>query len=91
MRGKPAKIVWLAAVTGTPPKKLARPAIFYNGGEDQLPYGKWSLVLEVEGDLGYRVRFLVDEAPHEWLVPGAKFTVFDGPIPIASGLILDEP
>ena len=36
-----------------------------------------------------RIQFLVDEAPHERLRPGAKFELYEGPFHVANVEVLD--
>lgn len=53
-------------------------------GHSQWPDCNWSLVIETldsmpfSGNDEVRVRFLVNDAPHHWLVSGVRFRMFEG-------------
>jgi len=88
----------------TPPpvhanEKLIRPARFEDQVEDWLK-NAWSVVLVPEGALDHEgnqwatARFLMPDAPHEWLAVHQRFTLFDGPLAIADVRIdefFDDP
>ena len=60
--------------------------------DDNWRKDAWSLVITPEGiinDQGEQIgvaRFLVDEAPHDWLVLGKRFTLVAGQV-VAEGLV----
>ena len=39
------------------------------------------------GTQAVRVHFLVENAPNEWLAPGEKFSLFEGNLWVADGVI----
>lgn len=53
----------------------------------------WDLVVNKVGDLDQpthwraEVHFRVEEAPHEWLTPGAEFELYEGKRKVAVGRI----
>jgi len=85
---------WLVTVPiGQLPRGLSfsRPAHFENQGDDWTQ-NAWSLVITVEGfpdANGQQMatcRFLVAEAPHDWLSVGKRFILYEN-IPLAEGLV----
>ena len=96
-----AEIRWIPEELGgrkSPPNlgaaysTLAR---FAHESDSHYEQNSWSLVLDMLDapgpDLRQRaaVRFLVDCAPENWLVPGARFALFEGKRRVADGVILD--
>jgi hypothetical protein len=73
-------------------QRFSLPARFDHQGEDWLD-DAWSLVVEVEGVPDAEgcqiatVRFLVPDAPHDWLSEGKRFTLFEGRLALAEGQI----
>lgn len=71
-------------------QRFSLPARFDHQGEDWT-HDAWSLVVEVEGvpdAEGYQVgaaRFLVPDAPDDWLSEGKRFTLFEGRLALAEG------
>lgn len=74
------------------PRQFSTPARFDDQGEDWLK-NAWSLVITTEGppDADGRqsaiARFLMDDAPHEWLSEGKCFTLYGGR-PLAEGVVV---
>jgi hypothetical protein len=72
--------------------RFAVPARFDHQGED-WKNNAWSLVIQSEaparsdGTQPVRVWFLVPDAPHEWLVPGRGFVLYEGSVQIAEGTV----
>jgi hypothetical protein len=73
-------------------KRFARPARFDHQGEDYTE-NAWSLVVEVrdpideQGEQCGLARFLMTAAPHEWLAPRSRFTLFEGDLALATGQV----
>jgi len=73
-------------------QRFSLPARFDHQGEDWTS-NAWSLVVHVEGipdAQGHQVatvRFLVPNAPHDWLSEGKRFTLFEGHLALAEGEI----
>lgn len=73
-------------------RRFCLPARFDHQGEDWTS-NAWSLVVDVEGipDSQSRqlatVKFLMPDAPHDWLSEGKRFTLFEGRLPLAEGEI----
>ena len=56
----------------------------------------WSIIATYVTPLGHRkceadMRFLVEAAPHERLVPGVKFNLMAGHVVVARGEVLPSP
>jgi hypothetical protein len=72
--------------------RFVRPVRFDHQGEDWTN-NAWSLVISTEGlpnDQGCQfgsAMFLVPDAPHEWLSAGKRFTLYEGYLPIAEGIV----
>lgn len=87
-------IHWLVrdhATNGSPRgTRFSLPARFDHQVEDWKS-NAWSLIVDVKGRVnaeGYQmasVRFLVPEAPHDWLSEGRRFTLFEGSLAVAEG------
>lgn len=87
------KLRWLSPIPlplgGT---KLTCPARFEHQ-RNEWTENSWSLKIETIGnadDSGLQngvARFLMDNAPNEWLFVGQKFTLYQGYLAIADGLI----
>ncbi|MHB1422454.1 MAG: hypothetical protein ACYC3I_04495 [Gemmataceae bacterium] len=98
MASRLARITWLTPEEGgrrTPPSgpRYSTPARFE--GQAPGPEGaNWSLVVDrMSQPLGSadwiaEVRFLVDEAPHELLLLGARFELYEGKKCVARGVII---
>lgn len=73
-------------------KSFATPARFEHQGK-AWTNDAWSLVVSasepVAPDSTQRVlvRFLMDDAPENWLVPGKKFQLYEGQLLLAEGVI----
>ena len=56
----------------------------------------WSLVVDTEGVPDAKgqqlatARFLIDDAPHSWLIVGKTFTLYEGRLPLATGTVLER-
>ena len=79
------RLRWLITLpTGVLPRgtSFARPARFENQDAD-WKQNAWSLVIKADGvpdttgQQSATARFLVDEAPHEWLSVGKRFTLYE--------------
>lgn len=92
-----AKILlrWLVnAPIGQSPRdqRFSRPARFENQGEDWIQ-NAWSLVITTEGvpdakgKQSATAKFLVAGAPHEWLSVGKRFTLYEGELALAEGMV----
>lgn len=72
--------------------RFATPARFEHQGEDWTQ-DAWSVVIEstkpVEPDStqSVSIRFLMDNAPHDWLVSGKKFELYEGRLLLAEGVV----
>ncbi len=64
-------------------ERFVTPARFERQGDDWTA-NAWSLVVQAAGPVlpdatqPVRVRFLMDEAPQEWLSSGSKFELYEG-------------
>ena len=73
-------------------QRFSRPARFDHQSEDWTN-NAWSLVVDLEGipdAQGYQVgtvKFLLPNAPHDWLSEGKRFTFFEGRLALAHGQI----
>jgi hypothetical protein len=53
----------------------------------------WSVVVTASQPVGsdssqsVAIRFLMDDAPHNWLVPGRRFELYEGRLLLAEGLV----
>ena len=71
--------------------RFSTPARFDHQGENWTR-DAWSLIIttagtpDAKGQQFATARFLVPDAPHEWLSVGKRFTLFEGK-PIAEGLV----
>ncbi len=72
-------------------QRFSRPARFENQGEDWTR-NAWSLVINSEGvpdangKQSATAKFLVDDAPHDWLSVGKHFTLYEN-VPLAEGVV----
>ena len=85
-----ARLHWLIKMPEKP-LEISRPARFDHQDENWTQ-NAWSLVVTTEKSCeeSYQtavVRFLVPDAPHEWLSVGKRFTLFDGRSPLADGVV----
>jgi hypothetical protein len=79
---------------GTLPRgrEFSVPARFDHQGFDWTK-NAWSLVITSEetpddtGDQPAIARFLMPDAPHEWLSVGRRFTLFEGSLELAEGVV----
>ena len=81
-----AKIEWMRA---PPTSSFVAPVRFK--GDNSWPNEAWSLVVEwppLGNSDTYAVRFLVPDAPRQFLKEGARFELCDGTKPIATGTII---
>ena len=68
------------------------PARFEQQGDDWIR-NAWSLVVETmsppdpSGTQAVQIRFLMEDAPIEWLAPGGKFSLFEGTLWLADGVV----
>jgi hypothetical protein len=73
-------------------ERFATPARFDHQGDDWTD-DAWSLVVSAKMPVqdgfeqAVKVRFLMDEAPQSWLVPGKKFELYEGELLLAKGVI----
>lgn len=73
-------------------ERFATPARFEQQGDDWAAEA-WSLVVEAVGPVltdstqPVRVRFLIDDAPQEWLSSGSKFELYEGRLLLAEGVV----
>jgi hypothetical protein len=92
-----ARIQWLSPTEGGPARlpevKFTSPARFEIQGDDWFRE-LWSLAVEFLGPPDESrsqlatVRFLVEEAPHEWLAVGSRFEILEGLRVVAKGTIV---
>jgi hypothetical protein len=93
-----ARITWRTREQGghhVPPSgpQYIAPARFV-GAADQTSCGAWSLVVNLVSrpaastDWIAEVRFLVGEAPQEWLAEGARFELYEGKKCVGQGTVL---
>ncbi|WP_172805579.1 MULTISPECIES: hypothetical protein [Bradyrhizobium] len=71
---------------------FSMPARFDHQGEDWID-NAWSLVVDLDGipdpdrnQIG-TVRFLMPDAPNDWLREGKRFILMEGPLALAEGEI----
>ena len=85
---------WLVnAPAGQSPRgrRFSRPARFEHQGEDWTSNG-WSLVINTagvpdeQGRQSATAKFLVADAPHDWLSVGKRFMLYEN-IPLAEGVV----
>jgi hypothetical protein len=73
-------------------ERFATPARFDHQGDDWSD-NAWSVVVSASDPVAtdstqkVRVRFLMDEAPHDWLVAGRRFELYEGRLLLAEGVI----
>ena len=73
-------------------QRFVLPARFDHQG-DGWKEDAWSLIIELEGipnkdgRQNGLARFLMPSAPHNWLVVGAHFTIFEGELALANGKV----
>jgi len=73
-------------------EQFATPARFDHQGDDWAS-DAWSVVVRASAPVAsdssqpVRVRFLMDNAPHDWLVSGRKFELYEGRLVLAEGVI----
>ena len=100
MTTRTAKITWLTPDQGgrrAPPSgpQYIAPARFIVAA-DRSSYGNWGLVVDLvsrpaaSNDWIAKVRFLVGEAPHEWLADGTRFELYEGTKRVAQGNVLPD-
>lgn len=86
---------WLvSAPTGQSPRgqSFSRPARFENQGDDWTQ-NAWSLVITTEGvpdakgQQSATAKFLVADGPHDWLSVGKRFTLYEGKLALAEGVV----
>jgi hypothetical protein len=71
---------------------FSRPARFKDQGDDWTQ-NAWSLVIntegvpDAEGEQLANVKFLVADAPHDWLSIGKRFTLYEGSLALAEGVV----
>jgi hypothetical protein len=91
-----ARIVWIPQEGGGRRHAPVGPrystvAVFGNEGRDK---GNWSLVIDFlpasHEDGVYAVSFLSDTAPRRLLRPGVRFTLVEGFMTVAKGVIVSE-
>lgn len=76
-------------------QRFSLPARFDHQGDDWT-LDAWSLVIEVEGapdHKGYQTaiaRFLMPDAPNDWLLEGKRFTLFEGRIALVEGEVMQS-
>jgi hypothetical protein len=96
-----AELRWLPAVRGgrrAPPEAGSRYSTlvrFSHETEEQWRKEAWSVIVDLlepadasgvqKGD----VRFLSENAPANWLQPGARFGLYEGERKVADGVVLD--
>ena len=72
--------------------RFALPARFDHQG-DEWENDAWSVVIITEGKPDRKgeqiavARFLVSDAPHDWLTVGKRFTLFEGKLALAEGVV----
>jgi hypothetical protein len=85
---------WLVdAPTGQSPRgqRFVRPARFEHQGQDWTS-SAWSLCINTEGvpdaqgEQSATAKFLMDDAPHDWLSVGKRFMLYEN-IPLAEGVV----
>lgn len=84
----------VSAPSGESPReqRFSVPARFDHQGEDWIR-DAWSLVITTDGtphasgEQFATARFLMPDAPHDWLSVGKQFTLFEGRMPIAQGVV----
>jgi hypothetical protein len=97
--GRIAKVTltWIEKPSDRPlprAERFSRPARFSHQGEDWKK-DAWSLsvvteeAVDAENRQSATAKFLVDDAPHEWLAVGAQFTLFEGAFALADGVVDD--
>ncbi len=98
MTSRPARITWLKPEEGgrrVPPSgpRYVAPARF-DAQAAGLEGANWSLVVDLQShpagatDWIAEVRYLVGEAPHEVLLQGARFELYEGKKCVARGVII---
>ena len=89
------RLHWLVtAPPGKSPRGLrfSTPARFDHQGEDWIR-DAWSLMIDTQGIPDAQgqqfatAKFLVPNAPHDWLAPGKHFTLFEGELALAEGVV----
>jgi hypothetical protein len=71
---------------------FATPVRFDRQGDDWTA-NAWSLVVQAAGPVladatqPVRVRFLMDDAPQEWLTSGSRFELYEGRLLLAEGVV----
>lgn len=96
-----AEIRWLPVNEGgrlQPPvgPRYSTVARFEEQTEEQWKKEAWSLVVELQGrpdESGRQVaaiRFLSENGPAKWLQPSSKFSLYEGEIKVAEGVVLAE-
>lgn len=93
-----AQLVWKVAspdvggATSPRGKQFVVPARFDHQGEDWTS-DAWSLVVQsdeaisADGSQTVLVHFLMPEGPRQWLSPGRRFSLFEGRLLLAEGVI----
>lgn len=89
------RLYWLVtAPTGKSSRgrRFSTPARFEHQGEDWTR-DAWSLVIDTQGKPDAQgqqfatAKFLFPNGPHNWLVPGKRFTLFEGELALAEGVV----
>lgn len=91
-----ARLTWrIRRMEGVPyprGERFATPARFERQGDDWTA-NAWSLVVQAsepvlpDATQPVRVRFLMDDAPQEWLSSGSRFELYEGRLLLAEGLV----
>jgi hypothetical protein len=91
-----ARLTWRinrpAGVSYPRGEQFATPARFERQGDDWTA-DAWSLVVRAAGPVlpdatqPVRVRFLMDDAPQEWLSSGSRFELYEGRLLLAEGVV----
>lgn len=73
-------------------QRFSRPARFDHQGQD-WKQDAWNLTVVTEGNVdaagrqSATVKFLVPNAPHDWLSVGKRFTLIEGELALAEGVV----
>jgi hypothetical protein len=73
-------------------ERFATPARFEHQGDD-WSNDAWSVVVSsaepvaADSTQSVRVRFLMEDAPHDWLISGRRFELYEGRLLLAEGVI----
>jgi hypothetical protein len=86
------RLRWFTTPPTRVPATFATPARFEHQGDDWRD-NAWSLVIETQeapdadSQQEAVARFALPNAPHSWLSPGRRFTLFEGDAPMAEGVV----